>query len=272
MAERGDSRRGAPRPLIAVVGRRLPAGRVQGWNEPVVGVLAPYLDALRRAGGWSALLDPSDAPAGPEGILRRFDGLVLTGGDDLDPSLYGEEPHPATYGTDPAVDRYERDLTLAALDSSTPTLAICRGIQVLNVALGGTLAQHIAGPDGATIHGVPGAGSRPALHDVDVTPGSLLARAMGSTTVRCSSHHHQALGRLAPGVEVTARAPDGIAEGVEVPGAWMLAVQWHPEETAGEDPAQQGLFDALVDAAARGRTGGARGRAADPARAPDGAR
>ncbi|MCL4293291.1 MAG: gamma-glutamyl-gamma-aminobutyrate hydrolase family protein [Acidimicrobiia bacterium] len=244
----GAPRRDRPagtRPLIAVVGRRLPAGRVQGWNEPVIGVLAPYLDALRRAGAWSAVLDPTDAAA-PGGVLSRFDGLVLTGGDDLDPSLYGQDAHEATYGTDPAVDRYERDLTLAALDSSTPTLAICRGIQVLNVALGGTLDQHIVGPDGDTIHGVPGTSSRPALHTVDVTPRSLLAEAMGTTAAECSSHHHQALGELAPGLEVTARAADGIVEGVELPGTWLLAVQWHPEETAVADPAQQGLFDALV--------------------------
>lgn len=245
---RGAARRyraGGARPLIAVVGRRLPAGRVQGWTEPVIGVLAPYLDALRRAGAWSAVLDPTDAAA-PGGLLSRFDGLVLTGGDDLDPSLYGQDAHEATYGTDPDVDRYERDLTLAALDSSTPTLAICRGIQVLNVALGGTLDQHIVGPDGDTIHGVPGACSRPALHPVEVTPRSLLAEAMGATSVVCSSHHHQALGDLAPGLEVTARAADGIVEGVELPGTWLLAVQWHPEETAIADPAQQGLFDALV--------------------------
>lgn len=252
------------RPLIAVVGRRLAAGSVRGWTEPVVGVLAPYLDALRRAGAWSAVLDPTDAPAVPGGILRRFDGLVLTGGDDLDPALYGEDAHPATYGTDPAVDAYERDLTLAALDSATPTLAICRGIQVLNVALGGTLDQHIVGDDGATLHGVPGACARPARHDVEMTPGSQLAAAMGATTATCSSHHHQALGRLAPGLEVTATAADGVVEGVEIPGTWLLAVQWHPEETAGDDPAQQGLFDALVARAAGGAP------APDPDAAPAG--
>ncbi len=251
-----DRAPGPSRPLIAVVGRRLPVGRVRGWNDPVVGVLAPYLDALRRAGAWSAVLDPTDATAPSPALLARFDGLVLTGGDDIDPSLYAEEPHPATYGTDPAVDRYERDLTLAALDAATPTLAICRGIQVLNVALGGTLDQHIVGDDGHTIHGVPGVCSRPALHDVAVAPGSLLAEAMGATTVSCSSHHHQAIGDLAPGLEVTARAPDGTVEGVAVPGLWLLAVQWHPEETAGSDPAQQRLFDALVAEASSSAPGG----------------
>jgi len=235
------------RPLVAVAGRPLAPQRVRGWADPAVAIQETYLAAIRRAGGHDATLDPFElGPAEARELLARFDALVLTGGDDVDPATYGEEPHPEVYGTHPLSDRFELALLRAALDGDVAVLAICRGIQILNVAFGGSLDQHITGRPGLIGHGVPGRDGRPELHAVDVDAGSRLAAAMGGERVVGSSHHHQAVGRLGEGLRVTARAPDGVVEGLELPGARLLAVQWHPEDTAADDPVQQRLFDALV--------------------------
>jgi len=130
-----------------------------------------------------------------------------------------------------------------------PVLAICRGIQVLNVALGGTLVQHVPDLGGNVEHGVPGGGGT-VMHDVKVEPDSLLAEITGGETLATASHHHQAVDRLGEGLHVTARADDGVIEAVEHDGpGWLVAVQWHPEDTAATDPAQQALFDALAERA-----------------------
>jgi putative glutamine amidotransferase len=152
-------------------------------------------------------------------------------------------------------DAFELTLLRAAIDRSMPTLAICRGAQVLNVLLGGTLDQHITGREGLLGHGIPGVEGGAALHDLELDSGSKLATAMGVTRAECSSHHHQAVDRVGDALTITARAPDGIVEGVELDGdAWIVGAQWHPEDTAGRDPAQQALFDALVrQAASNGR-------------------
>jgi putative glutamine amidotransferase len=190
------------------------------------------------------LLDPAPIePVDADALLARFDALVLTGGPDLDPTGFGETPHPQTYGVDPVADEFEMTLAHAAIRRSSRTLAICRGIQVVNVALGGDLYQHIADEPGVAPHGHPGEVDGHFVHDVTVEDGSLLARVLGKPEARCSCHHHQALARLGEGLHVTARSADGIVEGVELDGAPLLAVQWHPEDTAGEDPVQQRLFD-----------------------------
>jgi gamma-glutamyl-gamma-aminobutyrate hydrolase PuuD len=228
--------------VVALTGRRLP--RTDKW--PYTGAAAlpyAYISAVLRAGGQPVIVN--DAPD-PKALLERVDALVLTGGPDVDPARYGEAPHPSTYGVVRADDDFESALAEAALVRSVPTLAICRGIQILNVARGGTLHQHIADDPGVPPHGAPGVAGGARRHEVTLAAGSLVAEVMGATTVTASCHHHQAIAALGDGLEVVGRAHDGIVEALEIDGAFLLAVQWHPEDTADEDPAQQRLFDALV--------------------------
>ena len=239
------------RPLVGVTGRLLGPGRVTGWSTGGLGVTEEYLTALERAGGFPLTLHPTALGENEEkALLESFDALVLTGGPDVDPARYGQDPHPSVYGTDPLSDDFEIRLTLAALDIDMPLLAICRGIQVLNVALGGSLDQHITDRDGIVGHGIPAQDGGAEMHTVHVEPDSLLASVLENSTPRCSCHHHQALGRVGDGLQVVAQSEDGIVEGVEVTGSFVLAVQWHPEDTAEHDPVQQRLFDALVATAA----------------------
>jgi gamma-glutamyl-gamma-aminobutyrate hydrolase PuuD len=228
--------------IVAVTGRRL--GRTDRW--PYSGAAAlprSYLEALGRAGAQSVIVDDVHDP---HAFLRRVDALVLTGGPDVDPSIYGQPAHPSVYGVDRRVDEWECALAEAAIARGVPTLAICRGLQLLNVARGGTLFQHLPEHPGVPPHGEPGVAGGARLHDVALDAGSLLADVMGTTTVTASCHHHQAVDELGEGLRVVGRARDGIVEAMEVDGAFVLAVQWHPEDTAGTDAAQQRLFDALV--------------------------
>jgi putative glutamine amidotransferase len=236
-------------PLIAVAAQPLPAGKTSAWREDSVALPASYVRALHRAGAQEAILAPRILErAEADSVLARFDGLLLIGGGDIDPKHYGEDPLPECYGIDTEADLFEMHLLRAAMGLGMPVLAICRGFQVLNVALGGSLDQHITGREGLVGHGIPGVS--PEIHEVRVEPGTWTAKALGADTVRVSSSHHQAVGRLAERLVVTGRAPDGIIEAMERPGdEWVVAVQWHPERTAEEDPAQQGLFDALAEQA-----------------------
>lgn len=205
--------------------------------------LEKYLDAIARSGADAIVFDSNHDP---EGVLDQVDALILGGGPDVDPELYGDEQHPQTYGASREVDEFEFDLLDGAIARGMPVLAICRGLQVVNVAFGGTLYQHITEDPGVARHGKPGEVGEREERPIEVEPDSLLAAVLGGRNVTGSCHHHQAVAKLGDGLHVTARAPDGIVEGLEVEGAWVLAVQWHPEDTAGEDPAQQALFDALV--------------------------
>jgi putative glutamine amidotransferase len=229
-------------PFIALTGRRI--GRTSKWPYPgAVTLPRAYTDAVQRAGGLPVVVN--DAPD-TDALIERVDALVLTGGADLDPATYGEAQHAETYGVDSTVDAFELELTRRAVAAGLPTLAICRGMQVLNVALGGTLYQHIPEEPGVERHGRPGEADGRLEHPVDVETGSLLAEVMNTTNVIASCHHHQAVAKLGDGLRVTARAADGIVEGLEHDDAWLLGVQWHPEDTAERDRAQQRLFDALV--------------------------
>ena len=242
-----------PRPLIAVPAYPVKAGRVQGWEKPGVAAPTPYMEALHRAGAREAILMPvaiDDTDASE--VLERFDGLLLMGGGDLHPEEYGQERRDEVYGVIPHRDRFEVALARAAVARDLPTLAICRGHQVLNVALGGSLDQHISERDGVLAHGKPGVPGGSSVHDVDLEPGSRLAEAMDVTRASCSSHHHQAVDRVGDRLHVTARSPDGVVEGIELDGdAWIVGAQWHPEDTAATDAAQQRLFDTFVRQAAR---------------------
>lgn len=237
-------------PLIGITTRRLVTGRVKGWRGPGYGELAAYADAVVRAGGQPVLLvappDPHDGAVAE--LAERLDGLVLTGGPDLDPARYGEAAHERVYGVDELADAFELALARHVAAHDLPTLAICRGLQVLNVALGGTLHQHLGDlehlePDA---HGTPGVGGGGVLHPVDVEPGSVLANVVGAR-LEASSHHHQAVAATGAGVHVVGRAPDGVVEAIAVDGApRLLAVQWHPEDTAAHDAANHALFEALI--------------------------
>jgi putative glutamine amidotransferase len=232
------------RPLIAITARRL--GETDRWPYSRA-VVTPrgYVEAVERAGGLPALIDPV---GDPHGILDHFDGLVVSGGPDLDPAQYNQARHAKTYGVDADVDDFELALTRDAIARETPTLAVCRGLQVLNIALGGTLHQHIVEKPGVAAHGRPGEPNGAREQEVTVDAGTLLAKVVGSPRVVASCHHHQAVDRVGTGLRVVAKADDGIVEALELDhtAGWLVAVQWHPEDTAEFDPAQQRLFDALV--------------------------
>ncbi len=236
------------RPLVAMTGRHLQPGRVSYWAVGALALPRGYGDALERAGAAPVLLPPPlDDPRKAAAVLDAFAGLVLTGGADVDPALYGAEPHPAAYGIDRRLDDFEIALVESALAREIPILAICRGHQVLNVALGGTLDQHITDRPGTLVHGDPASGpGGGGNHDVTIEPGTRLAEALGVTQCSVRSHHHQAVAELAPKAQATAWAADGILEGFELADGWVVSVQWHPEVTAGDDPVQQRLFDAFV--------------------------
>lgn len=202
-----------------------------------------YVDSVVRAGGVPIILpvlDPDDV----EVALGGVDGVVLTGGGDIAPHRYGAEPVPETGGVDPARDDFDLRLVHAALDHDVPVLATCRGMQVVNVALGGSLVQHVPAVTGEN-HGI---NDRPheGVHPVDIAPDSLLAEAIGVTRLDVNSLHHQAVAEAAPGLRPVAWAPDGTVEAVEQDGnGRLVAVQWHPELME-DQPQQQGLFRQLV--------------------------
>lgn len=245
------------RPLVAVVAYHLADDRVPRWPHGGYGVPGPYLDALRRGGARTAIVSPGELVP-PQELLEPFDGLLLVGGGDVDPHRYGQEPGPHVYGVEPDRDELEIELLRAADRLAVPTLCICRGMQVMNVAFGGTLDQHLPDRDGLLEHGVPVAGTE-SVHDVRTDPQSFLRATTGAEVLACSSHHHQGLDRLGEGLRGTGWSEDGLVEAIErdpegdrehrpIEG-WMLGVQWHPEDTAATDPFQQALFDGLASRA-----------------------
>ena len=234
------------RPLIAVTGVPIVAGGVLGWRQSAVASTAAYLEAVQRAGADAVIVPPvplGEAEAGER--LRRFDGLLLTGGGDIDPALYGQDIRPEVAHVSPARDEFEIPLVRAAIEAALPTLCICRGVQVLNVALGGTLLQHISDREELIAHRNED-GSDGVLHDVRAQAGSKVMKAMGVERARTFSHHHQALDEIGPGLVPVAWAEDGVLEAVELEDGWVLGLQWHAEATAASDPTQQAVFDALV--------------------------
>ncbi|PLS75885.1 MAG: gamma-glutamyl-gamma-aminobutyrate hydrolase [Actinobacteria bacterium] len=244
----------APPPLVAIPAYHLPAGRVADWSRGGFAIPEAYVASLQRVGA-RAVLVPAVEVGDAEATLAPFEGLLLAGGGDIEPVRYGGGPHPEVYGVDPARDAAELALVKAALAVGLPTLAICRGMQVLNVALGGTLHQHLPDLQGMDLHGQPGRDFS-VVHDVKVTEGTLLAQACGRSVLRCTSHHHQGVDALGAGLTEVAASGDGLVEAVELEdpdGRWVLGVQWHPEMTASEDRSQQALFSALADACSRRR-------------------
>ena len=234
-------------PLIAVAGYRLAAGRVSGWDVSAIAVPEYYLTAVRRAGGWPAIVSAPDAEGpGADEDPPGFDALLLVGGGDVDPARYGAKPHAEVYGTDRRRDEFEMRLVSDAVTAHRPVLAICRGIQVLNVALGGTLRQHLKDLPGAIPHGNPTEADPWVDHELKVSESSRIAQACGQVAFSARASHHQAVDRLGRGLRAVAWTEDGVIEAIEADRGWVVGVQWHPERTAAEDETQQALFDALV--------------------------
>lgn len=240
----------ASEPPVIGICAVLERARWSFWDQDAHLVADSYIGFIQRAGAVAVLL-PIDARA-PNALLDRIDALLLIGGPDVDPATYGAEPEQGLEGTHRERDEFEVAMLRGAIARGLPVVAICRGMQILNVAMGGTLIQDLLGPDGRHPH-------RPIIgtfegtdHLVTLTPGSLVARAAGEEVTTAHCHHHQTIDRIGDGLVVSARAEDGVIEAIEAAdGRWILGVQWHPEahETSR-------LFQALRDAAAErpGRT------------------
>ena len=215
-----------------------------------------YTNAVLAAGGIPVILPPQDDHAAA--LLDAVDGLLLSGGGDVDPARYGDyDVHPATYGVDAARDRFELELIGHALQRDLPLLCICRGVQVLNVALGGTLLQDVESqhPGSATIPGAhrqhhAGLTTDASCHLATLVAGTSVSALFGAADVAVNSFHHQVIKNLAPSLEVAAYSPDGLIEAVTVPGkTFAIGVQWHPEMMYERFPEQLKPFQALVEAA-----------------------
>jgi putative glutamine amidotransferase len=232
------------KPLIAVTTRPRDAGGVKGWDTTTAAVMQMlYVEAIWRAGCNEAMVAPRHlSHEDALDLLTRVDGLVLVGGGDIDPARYADQRHPEVYDVYESSDALEITLAQAAVELGVPTLAICRGMQVLNVALGGTLRQHLEPDDGWQPHRIG------ECHSVEVIEGSRLSEC-GHRFDAAWSFHHQAIDTLGDQLVVTAKADDGCIEAIELSAAdtWIVGVQWHPERTAATDPQQQWLFDTLAD-------------------------
>jgi putative glutamine amidotransferase len=243
MNERSDSF-----PLIGIPAVRERA-RWSFWDRTAHLVGDSYIGVVQRAGGLAVIL-PID-PRAPERVIDTLDGLLLIGGADVDPGSYGAEPDPSVESTYPDRDAFEIALIQGALERDLPVLGICRGMQVLNVALGGTLLQNIAGPDGSNIHRRRLGGFEDTENHIQLDEGSLAERAAGEGLHVAHCHHHQALDRLGEGLVISGRAvEDDLPEAIEsADGRWILGVQWHPEARD-----ESAIVEAFVEKA-RERTG-----------------
>jgi len=234
------------------------------FNPPIIGIttygrqqtgqfclMGTHVDAVRLAGGIAILLPPGESNLAA--ILELVDGLVFSGGGDIDPATYKGSPHPEIYLVDPERDSFELGLARAALKAGTPMLGICRGLEILIVASGGTLIPHLPDTYGTTVTHRADL-SHPIEHSVDVDPKSKLATILGETKPIVVSWHHQAVGTITPEWKVTASAADGVIEALEHQHhPWAIALQWHPELSLNH-PVQQSIFQALVAVASNQRT------------------
>ncbi len=228
------------------------------WDSAVLLTPRSYVDAVQAAGGMALLLSPDErAVQDPDEVLDLLDGLILAGGADVDPGAYGAEPHSQTTGTVPERDAFEIALALRAFERNLPLLGICRGMQVMNVARGGTLIQHLPDDVGHEDHRRSLGSFDNADHDVRLAPQSLAAQAAGELRHSTKSHHHQAVDIVGPGLAVTGWATiDELPEAIEDAACdFALGVQWHPEA----DPRSH-VIAALVEAARRHRAGEAANR------------
>ena len=240
-------------PLIAIAGRQGAPSRVS--RDSVCFAGRRYLDSVLRAGGEPVVISPQPIDDDEsDDLISRFDGLILMGGGDVNPALYGQEAGPHIYGVLESQDHFEASLLRAALRHAKPVLAICRGMQLANVVLGGTLVQDLSElPNAAELvdhkpTGFP-VGAEYTLHEVRLENDSILAHSVGGTSIQGASFHHQGIGTLAPGFKPAGWAPDGLLEAIEHEDHWLVGVQWHPEDTSADDPQQQRIYEAFVDCA-----------------------
>ncbi|MEW2359414.1 gamma-glutamyl-gamma-aminobutyrate hydrolase family protein [Spirillospora sp. NPDC029432] len=232
----GDADRSPP--VIGITTYLEPA-RWGVWVREAALLPAPYARAVERAGGVPVMLPPTGGLRGVDALVRRLDGLVIAGGGDVDPDLYGADRHPETGPPQPQRDRFELALVRAAIEADLPFLAICRGMQVLNVARGGSLVQYLPQEVGNEDH-APAVGMV-GRHRVHINPTSAVGKIMGDGA-DVPTYHHQAVKRLGKGLSAVAYAADQVVEAVELQGhRFGIGVQWHPEE--GDD---RRLFEALV--------------------------
>jgi putative glutamine amidotransferase len=238
------------RPLIGMTTYRKMAD--QSPPIEIIGLMPSYIESIVAAGGLPVLIPLGLGEAELNEILTRVDGLLLPGGGDIEPSVYRGGLHDTMYGIDPDRDRVELAVARRAVKIQKPLLAICRGHQILNVALGGTLWEDVKTFMPQAIrhdhfHGLP---RNHMAHCVTAVPDSQIVRMMGKTEINVNSLHHQGVRDLAPELRVTAVAPDGLVEGTEVPGhPFAVSVQWHPENLIYDDPAMLSLFKGLIEAA-----------------------
>jgi putative glutamine amidotransferase len=240
-------------PLVGVTTRRLPAtalGAVPAGvvDAPIEGVFADYAESIAGAGGVPVLIPRS---ADVTALIDRLDGLVLSGGEDVEPGRYGAVPGPHATRHDPDRDAFEAALIDAALLAGRPILAICRGVQILNVALGGTLVEHLEVSDGLN-HAATDEHRTARRHQVAVEPGCMLAAALAGQlsderTLGVNSYHHQAIRIPGAGLSVVAHAADGTIEAVEDRGRRIIGLQWHPEMHAGVDPVFTWFIQHIVE-------------------------
>jgi putative glutamine amidotransferase len=220
-----------------------------------------YLRAIETAGGLPVVMPPLELEA-IEPLLDRLSGICLSGGPDLDPETYAERPHPELGPIEPDLDRFEIELARQADERGLPLLAICRGMQALNVARGGSLHQHLPDRPGVTIDHRQRLPGNQATHTATIASGSHLARLLGGQEAAVNSFHHQAIHRIGQGLRAVAWSPDGVIEGVEAPARdFAIGVQWHAESLV-ERREQAALFRGLVDAAMRFESHDLVGRAA----------
>jgi len=204
------------------------------WNQTAAVVPSNYIEAVRAAGGFAVLLAPEElSVAAAAEVILRLDGLMLIGGCDIEPESYDQQPHSQTVDCVPLRDSFEAKLLTQCLDADKPLLAICRGMQLMNVAFGGTLYQHLPESHGHSEHcRVPGSFDE-ADHTVTLSQGSLVAQSAGGSVHTVKSHHHQGVDEIGEGLQVTGRSNlnnDELVEALEVPGKrFALGVQWHPE-------------------------------------------
>jgi putative glutamine amidotransferase len=236
------------RPVIGIC-TALERARWGLWDEQAVLLSRSYVEAVQRAGGLGVMIPPDELLLeDPAEMLDLLDGLVLAGGADIDPASYGEQAHPETLDTVPERDRFEIALVRAAIERDLPVLGICRGMQLINVAYGGTLLQHLPERFGHHEHLRVAGTFDGADHDVDLLEDSLAARAAGETHHATKSHHHQGVDRLGEGLQISGSSSmDGLPEAIEMPDRrFVLGVQWHPEA----DETSR-VVGALVDEAKR---------------------
>lgn len=245
MGDETRDRKGMPRPLIGICAA-LEHAQWAMWEQRAALLPVSYVEAVQRGGGLALMLPPDPrSTEEPEEALEAIDGLMLAGGADIDPASYGAKPRPETVGTVPERDAFEIALVRAAIARDMPLLGICRGMQLINVALGGTLHQHLPSRLGHEEHLRSFGSFEDSEHDVDLIEGSLASRAAGELRHVTKSHHHQGVDKVAEGLLVSGMARmDGLPEAIELPGRrFVLGVQWHPEADDGSS-----VVTALVDA------------------------